>query len=214
MVFLNSKSYADLFRSLGFRLGVVALGAVGLGWFFHQKVILPEVARRGAVESEIRAVEGQIQKTTLAMPGLEKPKRRLEIQAQKVERLRRKIAALDSRILGTDEVKLLLGGSPEGEAARPDKSSPYAREAFDLVALGPYDAIVQYLRSIEKSSPFLKVESIQMSRQEGGTNPEGLDAEITVGTIHSSEKTTSLKPAQGRTENFTFQGIQDPFVRS
>lgn len=198
-----------------FKLRVSGLVLIGIAsvWAFHQAVLLPEVTKKAVLKTEIRQVEHQIQKTRSAFPDLRQSQRGLEVQAMAMDRIRKKILALDTKILGTEDVRILLGGNLSGEAERPHRTSPYAREFFDLVALGPYDAIAQYLDRIEKSSPFLRVESLRLSREEPGIG-DSLEAEITVGAIHSGAKDGSLMGAENQPQNFTFQGIQDPFVRS
>ncbi len=192
--------------------GLVLIGAASV-WAFHQALLLPETSKQAALKTEIRRVEHQIQKTRSAFPDLRQPQRNLDVQTLSMDRIRKKISVLDTKILGSEDVRILLGGRLSGEAERPHRTSPYAREFFDLIALGPYDAIAQYIGRIEKSSPFLRVESLRLSREEQGIG-DSLQAEITVGAIHSKEKGSPLLGAESEPQNFTFLGIQDPFVRT
>lgn len=198
---LNARK---VFRKAGFAAGLLSLGGLaGTAWGIQTRLIQPKMEESRDLRREIRHVENNIRGILAGFPDLTAPQAGLKKQEGKLVRLRRKAAAWNDKVLSISALRALLAGEtlpPEersfnwdsdvAEEREEESSPPYFRENFHVNAVASYPALVSYLNSLEKASPFTEIVSLNLSPDEGGSTPR-LKAEIVTRSVHS-------EPAGGR----------------
>jgi len=150
-------------------------------WGIEEGLIAPRIREAGHWNLEAKRLERRVSALLPQFPDLEALRLSLKKQQGELDRLQNEAAALDKKVLRTSALNRLL--EKKGEArgkwkVNPIESGgdscqikPYICGTFEVEGEREFGSLIQYLDSLESSSPF--VEILELEAAAGG--PGGLD---------------------------------------
>lgn len=166
-------------------------------WGVEQGLMTPRIQQERDWNLESRRLERRVRKTLPQFPDLERLHRRLNQQQSKLNGLQKEVAALDGWVLPTNA---LIGRLKEAEAEGGALSvvrmgtgkdacrvKPYVCDTFEIQGRRKFGALVNYLDSLERSSPMLEIQSLKIIAR-GGGGDEPPEVKIRLDTTHSPVK--------------------------
>lgn len=170
-------------------------------WGVEEGLIKPRIRKEKDWNLEAQRLERRVHAILPQFPDLETLRRRLKQQQSELDRLQKEASLLDKKVLGTSALKGFLEGggaaggiwqvNPLGPGEDRCRMKPYACDTFEVQGRRDFDTLVQYLDSLEGSSPLLEIlEIVVDARGPGGAQrPE---VKIRVKAIHSPGKSKNV----------------------
>lgn len=187
------------------RLSVVVLGALGVGAFGYQGLYRPRASALAKVQAEWRALQQHVQAMRNTLPDLEQERRLADHTREEVDRLRQDLARLESGMPRAEELgRVIQALARQGQGLRvafesikqrlnEDAEPPEA--TIEIALTASYEDAVNYLRRVERLSPFLRVAQVDIADPKSQeTVGPGQDVKLTLVTplrVSSSEGAAS-----------------------
>ena len=129
------------------------------GYAAQNCLILPKIKNRIQLEKEIGGLDTKLIKTLTEFPNLNPVQTELKQEEDRVSELKAELNAMNFRVLSEGQLSFLL------QIPIPSKNpsaGPYRKQFFSIKAQKPFNDSLDYLNAIEKSSPFVSLNSFKM----------------------------------------------------
>lgn len=160
------------------QVGVVVLGVVVLGVVGYRTVSQGRIARLAHSRAEWLTLRQQVEAMRAALPNVEEERRRIPLEVSANEALDAELTRTERALITTGELGRLVGeltkqaeGLPVAfEAIKQRvKDDPERPEAtLEVAFTARYEAAVNYLRRVERLSPFLRITKLEMAEPKDG----------------------------------------------
>lgn len=159
--------------SLRERRGLVVLGIIGmLGWT-SLVIYRPQRVKIGKIQNEWRLLDRQRAALRADLPDLKEERGQLERQEAELEQLRQALQRQEASLPSAGALRVLLSTvskEAQGLQVAFDSIEQHVQEdaehptvTIDAAFKAPYEDIVNYLRRLERMTPFLKVARLEIS---------------------------------------------------
>jgi len=118
-----------------------------------------------------------------ALPHVEQERQELQQQAGEIDRLRQEVESAERQLISAGGLGRLVGAlARQGEGLQvafeslkqhEEETAEKAEASLDVAFTSPYEDLVNYLRRVERISPFLRVARLDVTEPKGGPKTFG-----------------------------------------
>ena len=147
---------------------------IGLGWGARPLFIAPLVAKAQVLDQQIQDTEKKIDQLFFKFPDLVGLRLQLEKEESRAAEQRKRLLRLEESVLVDSEFASLIGerggkidsAGPTGQKTQ----GRYSYRPLRVSLRAPQSEWIEFLRFLEKSSPYLHVRSIRMEFEKPGVS--------------------------------------------
>lgn len=165
------------------RLGLAILGGLCLFFWGYQSFYRPQAVRLAKVRAEYLALRRQVAAVKTALPDLDQERQQLQRQTEEIDLFRQELESVESRLTTSAELGILLGElTKQGEGLQVTfdsikqslKENPEHPEVgIEVTFMASYEDLVNYLRRVERISPFLRIARLEVAEPKEGPKTFG-----------------------------------------
>ena len=187
----------------------------------EKAVFRPRAERLKNLDQQIKNEEWRTQEILSRFPDSNTLLENLEGQKLDLAHLRRKIGALDGKVLAGDELASLWQGSftkesfalnENAQVTEENEFEPFEWKIFNLEARSDFGRLIKYLDSLESRSSLIRVLDLKMTPAEGVTDAVGVQIKIEAISSQRKKRAAHFIGNNVLPPEFEFQNLRDPFV--
>ena len=168
---------------------VVGLAIAGVALGLYRGVFVSQAQRLRKARGEWLSVRQQVAVAKAARPDLDRQRAELEMQGKAIEEVQSALEQMEQGLVTTADLSRVLAEltrQVEGlrvtlESVKQHVSDDPddARVSIDVVFVAPYEDLVNYLRRIERLSPYLRIGRLEVVEPKDRSRP-GVEGRMTL----------------------------------
>lgn len=198
---------------------LLSLVLVGAAAYFL--LVQPMRQQNYIFESKLKTIREEISGMSRNRPNLTRLEREFQKSQKEHEELKNRIQIQSNRVLGREELETLLNaktifslnhGAPHVRVKRRESvpMGGYFKELYWVKINGGYNDILRYAQAIERSSPYIQIEKLQiikLAKRVGAS----LDGELEIRAV-TQEKNGFYGPREAMNPKASLFGERNPFI--